>query len=320
MAKNESESLFVNPFSEEPSSPSSEDPPKSDKFQEEIISAANEATIMAGRGLPTEDESVEQAFLDLTNSYAVDAQTWAGDRQSGASPKNDLIISFRAAFQGLVVSLIDSAPSEICVISLSNVNALATWNMLRTATSTAYITITSLQIDNMVPNAPFAVAVSGEQNGTGDSDQSQSDAPLLVVGISFAPRHKSGIVVRIRFTEKFATARRNLTQSLLFSVPAVCDYCSSKLGHPYRPGFPDSFAEICLGATIPLPQAGSTRGDGSVDDSKYSTQSRRLGVCCNIRCRPTEVLSRGSDGFALQYQALSCSCPCFDSRASRFGG
>lgn len=58
----------------------------------------------------------------------------------------------------------------------------------------------------MIPNAPFPVAVSpydsspreSPRNLTSSSDQNGSDdgtPPLLVVGISFAPRHTSGIVV-----------------------------------------------------------------------------------------------------------------------------
>lgn len=115
------------------------------------------------------------------------------------SASRNLIVSFRAAFSGLTVSLIDAAPSEIAVATFKNINALATWDTLRVSDSTIYVTVTSLQVDNMVPNSPFPVAVCPfDQPNHGRSDDNSipdTDSPLLVVGISFAPRHKSGILV-----------------------------------------------------------------------------------------------------------------------------
>jgi hypothetical protein len=111
----------------------------------------------------------------------------------------NLVVSFRAAFSGLTISLVDAAPSEIAVASFVNINALATWDTLRASDSTIYITVTSLQVDNMVPNSPFPVAVCPfdvPHHGRNDETAiSEADSPLLVVGLSFAPKHKSGILV-----------------------------------------------------------------------------------------------------------------------------
>ena len=113
------------------------------------------------------------------------------------SKLRNLIVSVRAAFGGLTVSLVDSAPSEIAVATFKNINALATWDTLRVSDSTIYLTVTSLQVDNMVPNSPFPVAVYPFDQVRSDDTTSESDtaSPLLVVGLSFAPKHKSGILV-----------------------------------------------------------------------------------------------------------------------------
>jgi Vacuolar-sorting-associated 13 protein C-terminal/Autophagy-related protein C terminal domain len=129
----------------------------------------------------------------------------------------DLIISFRMAFSGFILSIVDSAPAEIAVVTLKNVNTLATWNARRTTDSTIYITISHVQVDNMVPNAPYPVAVSPDEHarngdetdaaGTSDSASvTAAAAPVLVVGLSFAPRHKSGIVI----LKSVTVAPRNL--------------------------------------------------------------------------------------------------------------
>jgi hypothetical protein len=113
--------------------------------------------------------------------------------------EKDLVISLRISFTGLVTSLIDSSPTEICLLSFKNINAIATWNTQRTTDSTVFITVTSLQVDNMLPSASFPVAVCPDDSikSCDDGDTSTSESPpLLVIGLSFAPRHQSGIVVR----------------------------------------------------------------------------------------------------------------------------
>lgn len=113
-------------------------------------------------------------------------------------PSKNLSVSFRASFSCFRVSFIDSCPAEVLVLTMENFNALATWDLLRLSDSTAYITLADLQIDNMIPNAPFPVAVS-RLNSSSYSDQEQK-SPLLVIGVSLAPRHSSGIVVRASST------------------------------------------------------------------------------------------------------------------------
>jgi len=170
----------------------------------EIESAATEVEgVMRDVGLPTEKDAVERATFDVSQSYALDANKSASS-ENGTKGERDLIISFRAAFQGFVFSLVDSAPSELALASFQNVNVLvANWNLSRTTASTVYCTVTKVQVDNMLPNSPFPVALHPmlansrmPAEGKDENDGAQADSPpILVIGISFAPRHKSGTVV-----------------------------------------------------------------------------------------------------------------------------
>jgi Vacuolar-sorting-associated 13 protein C-terminal/Autophagy-related protein C terminal domain len=155
-----------------------------------------------------------QAAIDLSRSETIPNEIDAKRRAlfsnfSGSGTKEgsvtsdgmDTIFSVRAEFSGFILSLVDSAPSEIAVVSCRNVNALTRWNKLRTADASVLLSVGWLQVDNHVPNAPFKVAVrpdtsikqrvekqSSNEDGTGPS-------PLLVVALAFAPKHKSKIMV-----------------------------------------------------------------------------------------------------------------------------
>ena len=210
---------FPNPFGEE--SMGSQKSIGPIITREISAAAATTVDLLANSSLPTEEDVVNKAFGD---GYSVpepkEFEILAEERiQSG----KDMIISLRASFSGFVVSLVDSAPSEIAVLALRNVNALATWNTKRTTDATVYITITDIQVDNMVPNAPFPVAMTRDEESrenTGDdaAGGTVADAsPLLVVGLSFAPKHKSGIVVRLQRGKLHFNVRCILISTLPFS-------------------------------------------------------------------------------------------------------
>jgi hypothetical protein len=208
MRKLQSGLTFSNPFGDDALNPR----PLIEHVPVKTITDAAAATIelMTKFPLPTEEDAVNKA-LDKEDSFPQSKEAAPSTQESlNESLKiKDMIISVRASFSGFVVSLVDSCPSEIAVLALRNVNALATWNTARTTDATVYITITDVQVDNMVPNAPFPIAVtrdevqrenadSGTSGGASDAPSVAEDAsPLLVIGLSFAPRHKSGIVVSL---------------------------------------------------------------------------------------------------------------------------
>jgi hypothetical protein len=156
-----------------------------------VVSHAAEIAVMEKENkiLPFEDEATTKALYETLSDIKA-SSTSSHDTLDGA--KATYVLSFRLALSGFVISLIDSAPSEIAVVVMKNVNALATWSVPRVTDATMYLTVENLQIDNMVPNAPYPVALCADESILEDKD---SIVPLLVIGVSFAPRHKSGIVV-----------------------------------------------------------------------------------------------------------------------------
>mmetsp|Transcript_33968 Transcript_33968/g.79966 ORF Transcript_33968/g.79966 Transcript_33968/m.79966 type:complete len:934 (-) Transcript_33968:62-2863(-) len=159
-------------------------------YTEEVIKGLNEATRLASMGkIPSEIEAKRKAlFAEMEVNMDVD-----GDHNdSGALDK---IFSFRVEFSGFIFSFVDSAPSEIAVASLRNVNALARWNNLRTTDATLLLSIGWLQVDNHVPSAPFKVAVRPDTSRQQEEDGGPNSSPLLVVAVAFAPEHKSKILV-----------------------------------------------------------------------------------------------------------------------------
>ena len=156
-------------------------------------------------GFPLKEMQSGKLYLGGVSTQEIAAEGATVDSASNSAfKKADQIFSFRAAFSGFICSLVDSAPSEIAVVSLKNFNALARWNALRTTDASVILSVGWLQVDNHVPSAPFPVAVrpdsrsrdlSREEDSSTSADQDGLGSPLLVVGLSFAPKHQSGIVV-----------------------------------------------------------------------------------------------------------------------------
>lgn len=111
-----------------------------------------------------------------------------------ADIENDIVFSCQLRFNGFLFSLVDSAPSEIAVVSIKGLHAVAKWNMMRTGDATALISIAWIQVDNHVPNAPYPVAVCPDQFDKGDTPDKPTKTPLLMMNLKFAPKHQSGVL------------------------------------------------------------------------------------------------------------------------------
>lgn len=163
----------------------------------EIIKGAQEASERRAKSQFLAEEQVKRKliFRDVDDQNASSAAgTFTG--------QEDRIFSFRAAFSGFTLSFIDSIPSEIALASLKNVNALARWNALRSSDASLIVSVGWLQVDNHIPSAPFPVAVRPDTSTALVSTEENSEIisesqvePLLMGAFSFAPKHKSGIVV-----------------------------------------------------------------------------------------------------------------------------
>jgi hypothetical protein len=167
-----------------------------------ILSANLTIEMLNADQLPTEGEAKRKALFGDTG-LTKDILDGSGHRKS-----SDQLFSLRFAFSGFLLSLVDSSPSEICTIAVSNINAMAKWNMLRTSDASVLMSVGWLQIDNHVPSAPFPIALCPidnekprEENDPSiwpTSGSRSTTSPLLVIGIEIAPRHSSGIVVSSR--------------------------------------------------------------------------------------------------------------------------
>jgi hypothetical protein len=166
------------------------------KLRQKLIEAANEA-----RRLIIQGNVPKVTEIRLLN----DPESFFTNSDSGVNDTKKLIncqYSINACFSGFVVSVIDSVPSEIAVISLKRLNFMAAWDRGRVADATTAISIGWLQIDNHCPNAAFPVALSPKLSPNGeefDGDDSPEERAFLGIGVVFAPSHKSNIMVSILF-------------------------------------------------------------------------------------------------------------------------
>lgn len=198
------ERAFVNPFADSGSSTFVMQKLNLQSYVNEIVDGAFRAAELSRRRMiPSEDDMLSVTLkrepdVTPTVTHVIDERA-SSDIKRYIGEENGLLISFSASFVGLLASIIDSSPAEVAVISLKNINSIASWNAARTTDSTLFITVTSLQVDNMLPNAPFPVALCPDEKVDLMIEQGKdaSSAPLLVVGLSFAPKHKSGIVVSV---------------------------------------------------------------------------------------------------------------------------
>ena len=207
MAKPEVDTVLGNAFMD---SVSYGDPPASSRALHEayaygILEATSRTQHLLDAGkLPTESEARKDALFGET--------TPGGEHQlpvAVVATEHDRQISFRVSFSGFLISLVDSAPSEICTIAVNNINALAKWCQSQTSDATLLVSIGWLQVDNHCPNAPYPVAISPDNDSLNrvlssrgpttpaESSETGASPPLLFAGLEFAPKHSSGIVVSI---------------------------------------------------------------------------------------------------------------------------
>ena len=182
--------MFSNPFRDEILSLNLNNVDSSGIFRNEILLAVESSIALKKKdALPSRDRALKETQEE---SYSRPPEFLLSDGDN---------LSIRMSFSGLILSLVDECPAEIALISVKNVNVLGSWNTKRTSDSTLYITVTDLQIDNMVPNAPYGVAVSRDESIEDTESEIDSEnrvlSPLLVIGVAIAPQHQSGVLVSI---------------------------------------------------------------------------------------------------------------------------
>jgi len=139
---------------------------------------------------------------------------------------DDCQYSFRASISGFIISLIDKVPSEVALVTVRKINAMAEWNAHRSTEATGALSVGWMQVDNHCPNAPFPVALSPSQvkqdENTG-CDKEEADDPFLSVGIVLAPSHKSMITVRLP-CYFIGTNYESFLKTFIHTVPRRSDH------------------------------------------------------------------------------------------------
>ena len=179
-------------------------------LKNDLIEAANEAlSLLKQDKIPN---STEVDFILETGASKSNKDSF----EVGTGTTN-CSYSITACFSGFVISLIDSVPSEIGVVSLRKLDMMAKWDKIRASEATGAISIGWLQIDNQCPNAPFPVALSpasAEEETIGESTQKEN--PFIGIGVVLAPRHKSNIMVSLEIFETFSSRMLSFNTNCCF--------------------------------------------------------------------------------------------------------
>lgn len=109
----------------------------------------------------------------------------------------DFNFHFQLSVSGLLLSLVDKAPSEVAVLSMKKIEAMGAWNKLRSRDASLNLSIGWIQFDNHCPNAPFAVALCPSIRNQDDDDDTENhmDQSVITLAAIIAPKHKSNIMV-----------------------------------------------------------------------------------------------------------------------------
>lgn len=214
------DNVFGNPFSDvsyissngASASMDENEIPNSQSYAQNIV-AAGIATLEKLRveKFPQEADAKRVAFYGDSNNNKMLSDNMGHALGKPSSSSSDQVYSVRVEFSGFLVSIVDAAPSEIATVCLKNFNALSSWNAQRTTDASVILSIGWLQVDNHVPSAPFPVAVRPDDRlrdlakiddkASASAEKLEYDAvgasPLLMIGLAFAPKHQSGIVVSL---------------------------------------------------------------------------------------------------------------------------
>ena len=163
-----------------------------------LLVAATEASQLLNTGkLPNEYDATRQAFF---GTGQCSSRPKCKPFLSSSSKRDEAVdqVLLQVSLSGFVVSLIDSVPTELAVISCHGVNLEAEWDTRGESYSSCSLATKWFQIDNHCPASFYPVALCPRVIKGKDSVESKpftADKPFLQAKIEFAPRHRSGIQV-----------------------------------------------------------------------------------------------------------------------------
>jgi len=154
------------------------------------IAASHALSLLKNDEIPTQEIASTQMLQMLSIPQAV------GERTLNTTETVDNF-SVEITLSGILLSTVDSVPSEIAVLSAKSLHFAAKWTNDEKTDTTSIFTVGNVQVDNVCPNSPFPVSLHAkERECEEDSDEiSDASSPFLSVGLVVAPSHNSGMKV-----------------------------------------------------------------------------------------------------------------------------
>lgn len=156
------------------------------------IAASHAISLLKNEEIPTQ----EIASTQMLQMLSVPQAGFEGGPKISNAVDN---FSIEISLSGVLLSTIDSVPSEIAVFSAKNLHFATKWTNDQKTDTTAIVTIGCVQVDNFCPNSPFPVSLYPKERENDDPDEILSfdeSSPFLSMGCIIAPSHDSGMKVR----------------------------------------------------------------------------------------------------------------------------
>ena len=114
----------------------------------------------------------------------------------GGHGEEDEEMSVRVLLRGVIVSLVDAAPSEVATACVRDINVLVQWDKLGTNESALVMTLGYIQLDNHCPGSPYPVALyptAVDKGGSGVEGQLGDEFKFLALSVRVDPVRRSGV-------------------------------------------------------------------------------------------------------------------------------
>ena len=179
-----------------------ESSPNEDARIKDLLNAARTSAQLLHSGkLPNEQDAAKHAFFGTGICKNISVQD---DSTTNTGTGTD--ISLELSCSGFIISMIDSTPSELAILSLHDMKLGASWNSQGTGYKKTRVIIGWVQLDNHCAGANYPVAMRPRlraedyhlesKDGTRHDTSRKpftSDRPFLEAKVDIAPSHRTGI-------------------------------------------------------------------------------------------------------------------------------
>ena len=155
--------------------------------RQELIACAADNTVEVIRA--GEDNLKDEEFY-LKNISSSCSFTNEHSNNTTTNNNPHVNISIRVLIRGIVISIVDNSPSELCTILIRDVNGLCTFDTLRRREGVFAFAVGYIQVDNHLPGSPYSVALHPEVSNS----NSNSNDKFLQLSIRVNPEHSSRVL------------------------------------------------------------------------------------------------------------------------------